>query len=729
MTISVNRNSRDLAILWRGQQSDTETRVPTAEELAATEDTLRGHLANTRRLRPDGLLNRPTFGAVGRQILIPELRLWTADHPALAVVPPHSVTVPALPAGVVNRFDHISLVVFTVEVTAVQDPAVQLTFQWRNGRVLESVTRENTARLRDVYGFWVSQGPPEAIAAELGNQLTVNKSGMSYGLSRFFPLDSMLVDGATYRIGQATTVPLVRAWRIQGQQVLGYWWGETQERALDAAIHLSPTYTFVGEGANSWGDRTLETIHRIMRGDLVQMAPAGGRGVYNLINGQVGSNADSPGVVTQSPNGSTMLANGQRVTFSNRLTGQTVYAVPLETVDDGDGRSQVTVNFAGNSPSGSAFSVSGHRVTGPDGADLSAAGTFEGGGSTGALTWTATAPGTPEIGVVVYLLPSLTYPAGSGFPVSGAVEAVYLNGAALQGANVVEADLTGYVAPGGGDNYLAVMQRSNGALRWLYRKYTANTDSEGVLRMPAMARGAIAWVNGLPGRQDKAVVTGLSANATYDFLCYYPPTAEDQWQVQLRFAPYAGTKDLAYLNGATVATEAIAFAHTLGGGTTFNPPSRPLATGELADRWITGQLPRNLGGEAVRDYSLDGAINLGGLYSRAAPFQRIPPLSAGAGLVGLRPGQVLTAQATVDAYPESLGVTLSVGGVPVGVFKPPLLVNQVSYQLVVACGVEKGGDRRVLVMTFNGGTPTVGNDLAASTATPSLAGIDVFRYW
>lgn len=273
------------------------------------------------------------------------------------------------------------------------------------------------------------------------------------------------------------------------------------------------------------------------------------------------------------------------------------------------------------------------------------------------------------------------------------------------------------------------MQRNNGALRWLYRKYTANTDSGGVLRMPATARGVIAWVNGVAGRQNKAVVTGLSANATYDFLCYYPPTAEDQWQVQLRFAPYAGTKDLAYLDGARVATETIAFAHTLGGGTTFDPPSRPLAAGELADRWITGQLPRNLGGAAVRDFTLDGAINLGGLYSRAAPFQRIPPLSAGASLAGLTPGQVLSAQATVDAYPESLGVTLSAGGVPAGVFKPPLLVNQVAYQLVVACGVEKDGDRRVLVMTFNGGAPTVGNDLAASTAAPSLAGIDVFRYW
>jgi hypothetical protein len=49
--------------------------------------------------------------------------------------------------------------------------------------------------------------------------------------------------------------------------------------------------------------------------------------------------------------------------------------------------------------------------------------------------------------------------------------------------------------------------------------------------------------------------------------------------------------------------------------------------------------------------------------------------------------------------------------------------------LVVACGLEKDGDRRFLVLTFNQGTPTVGNLLPVTTDSPSYAGIDVFRYW
>jgi hypothetical protein len=424
------------------------------------------------------------------------------------------------------------------------------------------------------------------------------------------------------------------------------------------------------------------------------------------------------------------LANGQRITFSNRLTTQATYAIPITTVSDG-GLAVAEINFAGNSPSGAQFAASGHKVIGPDGSDISSQGAFTGSSTTGALTWTATVAGTPAVGIVVYLLPVLTYPAGSGFPVNGAIEKAYLNGSALQGANVREADLTAYTAPGGGDDHIVVMGRANGALRWIYQKYTLNSDVSGVLRMPTAARGLIAWVVGADapaGRQDKAVITGLNNSTTYDILCYYPPTADDQWQFQLLSTPYGGTKDIAYLNGAKVTTEPSFWGHTLGGGTTFAPPTRALPPGGLLGRSLSGHLPRNLNGSAVRDYSLDAAIAFTGIFSRAAPIQRLPTLTNEAGFEELRPGLKLAVTATVDTFPESMGVELEANGLPVGAHKPAM-TSSAAYQLVVACGLVKDGDRRVLVMTWNGGTPSVGNNLAANTSAPALAGIDVFRYF
>lgn len=739
MTLLVNTNSRDAAILWLGQQTDVDSRVPTAEEMAKTEEILRGHVGRSRsRTAPPGLLTRPTFTANGgRQVGISTLSVWSPLHPTLETIPANAFSVPSLPSGTaVNRYDYVYLLTFGVIVTAALDPDINLTFQWRAGNILESVTKENTARIRDAYAYWVSPRPmtQAAIAQELGATLTVNKVGMVLGDGRLFPLDAILRDGLTYTYAPNSleTIALLRVWRVQATNQSGWWWGEGTERSLESDIHLQPTYRYVGPGWEAWDTRTQESLYRLMRGESLQDSPALNRGVFNLLNGQVGANTQAPGIATVSQNGSTALANGQRVTFTNQAIAQVTLAVPTTTTNGGGGVALATLNFAGNSPSGSSFASSGHKVFGPTGADLSSAGTFAGGGGTGALTWTASVAGTPTVGTVVYLVPAISYPAGSGLPVCGAIEAVYFNGVALNEDNARETDLTGYVAPAGGDSHIAIMDRGNAAIKWLYKKITVTADSGGNVKMPSLARGLIAWISGTDApatRQDKPVVTGLVADGTYEILCYHPPVAEEQWQFQILSPIYPGTKEATWLNGARVITQPIVLAHSLGGGTTFNSPSRPLPNGDVFGQVVAWRLPSNSDGGAIRNYTLDTAIALtdGPDYGNA-PFQVMPPIAALDGITSLRAGQVLEATTSPDTHPQGVGVTLTAGGRPIGAYKPRL-VGDGRYQLVVACGLEKAGEQRLLVLTFNGGTPTQGNAIAASSASPSLAGIDLFRYY
>jgi hypothetical protein len=332
----------------------------------------------------------------------------------------------------------------------------------------------------------------------------------------------------------------------------------------------------------------------------------------------------------------------------------------------------------------------------------------------------------------VYLVPAIAYPAGSGLPACGAIEAVYLNGVALAAANVREADLTAYVAPAGGDEHIAIMDRGNAAIKWIYKKFTVSSNGSGVLLMPSTARGLIAYITGVSapaGRQDKAVITGLSNSSTYDVLCYHPPEAIEQWQFQILSPVYPGLKDAGALNDARVTTPPLAIAHSLGGGTNFSPPSRPLPDGDVLGHVIAWRLPVNADGSAIRDFNLDSAIALhDGSAVDSPPFQTLPALASQGGLTGLRPGQTITATTSVDTHPQGIGVALSVGGLPLGVYKPRL-ASDGRYQLAIAVGLEKNGDRWILVATFNGGTPTQGNVLAISSASPNLVGIDLFRYY
>lgn len=733
MAINVYRHIRDLAILWRGQQSDTDTRVPTAEELAATEEVLRGHVAASRQVKPLGLTRRPTLTGAATSITIAGAALWSHQHPTLTTLPTLAIALPPLGTGAINRYDYVYLVAMAVQVGAAQDANVNLSFQWRSGTVLQTVVRENTARLRSAYGLWVSQGEmtPQAIATAIGSSITVNASAPTvYGTSRLYWVDDALTSGLTYSLsGTPEVISLCRVWRLQNTTVNGYAWGA---ESLDSDIHVQPNYQYVGDGWDNWQARTQETIYRIMGGRGVQNSPAFNRHVVNLVNGQVGANALAPGVAGVSPNSSALLANEQRITFTNQAITQTVNAVLVTTTNDGTGKAVATLAIASNSPSGTVFAASGHSIINTSGTDITAQGAFTGTG-TGALTWTASVTGVPTVGSQVYLVPDINYPAGSGLPVCGAIERVYLGSAVLNAANVRETDITAYTNPASAESYIVVMNRANAAIQWIYRKFTVTSSGSGVVTLPTAARGLIAWISGTnapTSRQDRAVITGLANNSEYNLLCYHAPPATEQWQFQLRAPAYAGTKDITHLNGSQVITAPLTFAHSLGGGTTFNPPSRPLPDGLVNNSCVAWQLPKTDELASIRDFALDAemAFESAGIFNRLAPFLAIPMVSPDAGRPSLQPGLALSATALASIYTQSLSASLSGNDMALGLSKVFILNNK-RYQLVVACGIEKAGDRRVLVLTCNEGTPSANNSFAVSSDTPSFIGIDTFRYY
>lgn len=731
MAITVYRHLRDLAILWLGQQSDTDTRVPTAEELAATEEVLRGHVAASRQGKPLGLTSRPTLTGAGQSLTIAGASLWSWQHPGLTNLPALTINLPPLSTGAtVNRYDYIYLIALAVQVGADQDANVNLSFQWRSGTVLQTVVRENTARLRSAYGVWVSQGEmsASAIISAIGSSITVNTSTPSaYGNSRLYWPDSTLTNGLTYSLsGTPEVISIARVWRLQNAIVSGYAWGP---ESLDTGIHIQPNYTYVGDRWDNWQNRVRESIYRLMRGDGVQNAAGQVRDVFNLINGQVGGNSQAPGIAGVSPNGAALLANEQRVTFTNQAITQSVYAIALTTTNDGTGKAVATLALASNSPSGSAFASSGHIIYGATGTNISSSGAFTGGG-TGTLIWTATVAGTPAVGSTAYLVPAISYPAGSGLPACGAIERVYLGSAVLNAANVRETDISAYTLPASNESHIVIMNRANAAIQWIYKKFTVTASDSGVVILPGAARGLIAWISGTNApstRQDAVAISGLNNNASYDLLCYHAPPATEQWQFQVRSAAYAGTKELNYLNGAQVVTAPLFFAHSLGGGTTFNPSaSRPLPDGQVANACVAWQLPKTDELASIRDFSLDAEMRFetAGLFNRLVPFLELPTISADTGLSSLQPGQTLTAVPSASTYAQSLSIALT----GIGLLKPSL-TNSKRYQLVVVCGVEKAGDRRLLVLTCNEGNPAANASIAVSSDTPNFVGIDTFRYW
>ena len=744
--MEVNVKPNDLEILWLPPQSDTDERVPTADEMATGTRLGTQHVQTTRAaLKPAGVLNRPTFTSTNKNVVIPAgLEFFSPAHPTLSAIPiNHTLTLPALADTVVSvsRYDRIYLCGFSAIVTDEIDPHIRLTFTWRNqSDILQEVTKENTRRVRDFYAFvWAAgETTPSTVLSELDvegvKQLTVSKAAAGQALTtlRIYPFDANLADTETYVLIEDSLelIELLRVWRVQNTNQEGYFWGRSGEDDFEPDFHLQPSYRYVGEGWQDIQNRATESFWRLMRGESLSDTPTLDRSVQNLVNGQVGINLEAPGVATASPNGSTALANEQRVRFTNEAISQTLFCLPVVTTNS-SGNAVATVNFAGNSPAGSAFASSGHKIYDEAGNDISSEGTFTGQGGTGALTWTASGGASISPSDTAYLVPAIDYPAGSGFPVAGDIEAVYFNAIALAAGNVRELSVNApanYENPDNAEDFIVVLDKGRAALAHILKKVTVTASASGVVTIPSTARGLIAFIDGPsapPGLQNVPVVDGLTNGGTYNLLVYHAPPGSEQWQFQFKSPRYAGTQESIWLNGARVATQPLAIAHSQIGGNSLS-----FSDAAIQHEVIGFRLPLNSAAAAVKGFIFNSTIQVEGEPALAdIAFKEIDLPPGGYGHTQLKPGQILAVQNAIEAQSQGMAVSLQADdGLFLGTAKPRLDAAT-GYQLVIACAVEKNGDYRLLVITLNAGFVGLFNYLSYSSDADDYSGIDTFNLY
>lgn len=740
-------NIRDVEIQWIPPANATDERVPSAEELAGNSHLAHRNLKEAHRLeRPAGVRNRPDFTAGGgKSIVIPaDVQIHAPGHPAVQTIPTATLTLPNLPdtTSTVSRYDYLYVAVMSVEFNATHDSTILQTFQWTQGQSTQVFTQENTRRLRSIYMFVWAAAPITAndlvAALPVNRQLTINKAatGIALGNYRLYPLDSAIAAGATHLVRDDTIelIDLCRVWRAQNFTQEGYVWGRAGEGAFNTEYHVQASYRYVGPGWDDLDNRARQTLRRILLGQSLPNSPARDLATYNLINGQVGANLDSPGIATPSPNGSTAIANGQRVSFTNQAITQTEYCLAVTTVNAG-GFAQGTVPFQGNSPSGAVFAQdkAKHRVFNNNGVDITDAGVLTGLGSNGSLVWTAITAQVVSPGDQIYFQPAIDYPAGSGFPNSGTVDAVFvLDGPLTQinAANIREGtnDLTAYTAPTGGQNLWVIMGKERGAVHYVYERFTVNSDATGVVRIPPNTNGAIAFMSGPSaptGRINKPVVPGLTASTAYQILCYRPFKAAESWQFRFNVARYAGSGERLQIDGATIASMPIFMGHTQGGGN-----SEFLAEAGLQYEVLSFRLPQNANIAAVAAHRANYRMQFKGEPDLGATSVRMIEPNGATGLAVASPGLTLAAPAATGPQTKGIACRIQVAGTTtrLGLRKLPIVCDQI-YQLVSAFVVSKGGTDRLCVITQNGGDAAKASAIAYDSDAPDLAAIDTFRLY
>ena len=722
------RQPNDLAVKAVPPANPTQRRVPTAE--AATLDAeIALHLSRQSR-RSMGWVTPPSV-----TVSAPRTLNLSGGVALLPIAPDYqialttSLQIPALGSTteIVNRNEELSLVGFSCEVGAEQDPALgEVRFDAVN-QTTQAVTEQVGENSRRYRFYWVLVLSPSPLVAsefyaslpllsanttypvpsdlESARRLQITNTdgaGFALGNYRIYALDPNWRLNTRYLIHETTIdiLPLVRVRRLQNFADRGYIWGNGGEEPLDPRFAVALTGRLV--------DADLANTARQRLMQLLSGRPGGGftyaRSVQNFSAGAVIGNAGRVGEAASSPNNSVCLPSPNRVSYTNEAYLETLAAAKLTAGNDGNGNALLTVPLE-SCPAGTRFSeiAANHKIYALTGEEISSFGRFQNLGGVGALTWIADANQKLLPGQVAYFCPAVNLPAGSGLSVPfEAIEQVWAGdtGAPLSAANIRDGrtdDLDAYAAPADSQSYFVVYGPERAAIHAIYKRVEVTANGSGVAVIPDGELGCFAFLSGVAGRIDKPAVTGLTPNTTYQALVYYPPRQSEAWQFQLRFAPYGSVEPLAalsWLDGARVVGHLTTIAHTQGGGGSifrsggelqFSPIAMHLPIANSPTPFYTLNALSQLEGEASQGY----------VTYREVPFLPAPDRSQPS------PGQTISAVAASSNQPRSIRGRLSVGGRVLGLRTPRLDGNK-PYQAIVAFVAEKSGVRRLVVATQTG---------------------------
>lgn len=723
------KKNNDLGLLPTAKQSISDLRVPTVDGLALGYE-IPVSLYRQAKVGNEGWATAPTLTITPPRTIAVNGTVTSATYPQDFTVNT-SVTIPSLSSATasIKQTQHLQLVVFAAACGVAHDPDLSVTFSGRQvdntgtpTGAVQTVTKENDRRIR---AFWVLVLSPDLLTPTSFNALvptpgltiaSLAPEGFALNNLQIYGRDSNLVSGVAYPLYREMTevIPLAQVKRLQNNTENGYTWGANGEEDLTALYHLA---NVAPRSRNTAGSGLRSRLIDVMTG-----RPSNGatyqRTVRNLTASSISIRPERPGVASDSPNGSICLSNSQRISFSNQSVLERYGVQTIAAGNDGSGNALLAavVNTAGATFSENAAD---HKIFSAAGVDETANGRFLNLGGVGSLTWIAGANSTIAPGLTAYFVPAIRYPAGSGFSVPfEAIERAWNGATEISPANILlpQNDLDAYANPANNESFFVVTGAERAAIHYVLRKISITSNAQGVATIPTGTFGNLAFIEGVSGRIDAPVRTGLTPSTTFNALQYYAPRTTEQWQFQMRVCEYQGLGNSAasWLDGAEITHSPVMYLHTHGG-------SSSVYRGDATFRFIPVAMHLPMGNASTVPYSFNHPVQLAGTaYSVSDSIRELSPLPA-AGLALPTPGQRLSFTANNAIAPRSNLGRITVNGQTLG-FKFPPLEGGRACQAVLAFTVRKGSETRLLIATFNG---VGGTDIQIDSATGT--GFDTFR--
>jgi hypothetical protein len=712
--MSLTPKEHFLGVIQVPKQSPTDIRVPTAEEEALDSQLI---IRNLSLIKKNGWLSVPNLSVSGKNVTV-EGDFSSAIYPKPVTIST-SIAIPPLSDSITTtqRYDNLYLIVLDVEMGEAGDPELgQFSFQYKQigNTTVQTATKENTRRHAAVYGLLLSQSSTITVESfwntltTSGNDRTITitnttSTGFPFGNYRFYATDPNLTAGVTYKVfpDMVEVVPIARIRRLQEANENGYLWGAGGEGDFILDYHLEPIFSLLPN--NDLEDQLRRRLYGIFQG-LPGYKSCYKRAVVNLIAGSV-IGSEHPGEGGVATNGSVLLANDQRYSFTNEKRLHDLAIQRVQVANDGNGVGVVTATLNTNVPNGTVFSENkdDHKVFDLNGIEQTAYGTFINLGSSTSLSWFAGPNSSLRPNDYAIIVPGIIYPAGSGFAYNFTeVEKVWLNQVQLDSANIRQGqfnDLIAYEAPVNG-NYIVVTGSERSAIHYIYKKITVTSSATGVLTVPNTERGCFAFIQGVSGRINSPIKTGLGANTSYNCLVYYPPRFNEKWQFQIKLNDYEGIgkSQATFLQGSEIVSSPLFFVHSLGGGNSVYQ-----GEGRVRFSNIGGFTPSNSSEAATPHYELNSPVHLAGdSYPGPITFQE-QDILPGKTLTMPTPGIVLQTETGTTIHDRSMRVRLlDEAGQVIGCRTPNFAGANYRYQFVIGMVVQKEESRKLLVVTYNG---------------------------
>jgi len=641
------------------------------------------------------------------------------------------VNIPLLtgnPNSSIDREDFLYLIGVGVEVGAEQDPVLgQLAFQYRERNQttqeieIKQMTGENSRRLRsyvlailtpealtkeDVNAIFYI---PETITYPAHHRITITKLGIDgfpLGVNHLWPIDINWKQGKSYLLYPEYTdpLPVCKIRRTLNSNSGGI---------IDTGVDI---VDLILQGNMSKDDLDVVVWKKLI--DIFTgFDQTYRKAVLNLGLGSFSINPTMPGEAAIATNDSNMVANGQRMIFFDQEIADTFSAFKVRAENTEGDRPLVSLTLRPGLPFGTQFSEGGHKIFTLNGQNQTSLGRFtrlQG----SVIAWVGSEGSAIKPGDECYIQPSIVYPGGSGFKIPyRSCEKIFIRGQEIPRVNIREGgqnDIQQYESPAGTIPFIVVMARERSGVLYVYQEIILTSSSDGVLTIPSESSGVFAFVEGISGRINSPVVTGLRPNTSYRTLCYHPPIAEEYWQFLLNYPRYLGTGEADLITGAEIISDPIFFIHTQGGGNLVFRGEESLRFSPIAK-----YLPVLGGRFQIPSWELKGPIHLvNEPYPGPITALRVPVAPASM-LVQPMVGQKLSLYIGSEHHffsDRAIRGTVMVNDKPLG-WRIPHLSHQSPCQGVISFLIKKDDKIRLFIACHNApGGAIVTCDSSQSTA-------------